>query len=75
MEDEKGVNGMCKALEDMRREVAEEARKEAWSEAKKDTIRNLVCMGKLTMEEIAKVVNMPIEKVEEIVDELLVTAH
>lgn len=70
-EDEKGVNGMCKALEDMRREVAEET----WVEAKKDTIRNLVCMGKLTMEEIAKVVNMPIEKVEEIADELLATAQ
>lgn len=62
---------MCKALEDMRREVAEET----WVEAKKDTIRNLVCMGKLTMEEIAKVVNMPIEKVEEIADELLAKAQ
>ncbi|MBO4750764.1 MAG: hypothetical protein J5546_10640 [Lachnospiraceae bacterium] len=57
---------MSKALEDMRREVAEET--------KMDMAKNLICMGKLTMEEISKVLGMPIEKVEEIVDDLLAAA-
>ena len=53
MEDEKGVNGMCKALEDMRREVAEETAEQM----RVDHAIKLIKNGKLSFDEIAEAVD------------------
>ncbi|MBR3470771.1 MAG: hypothetical protein IKH28_13955 [Lachnospiraceae bacterium] len=69
MEDEKGVNGMCKALEDMRREVAEETAEQM----RVDHAIKLIKNGKLSFDEIAEAVDFPLDKVKEIADELFLT--
>ena len=69
MEDEKGVNGMCKALEDMRREVAEETAEQM----RVDHAIKLIKIGKLSFDEIAEAVDFPLDKVKEIAGELFLT--
>ena len=69
MEDEKGVNGMCKALEDMRREVAEETAEQM----RVDHAIKLIKNGKLSFDEIAEAVDFPLDKVKEIAGELFLT--
>ena len=56
-EDEKGVAAMCKVMEDMREETKIEA------------AINLLKLGKLTIEEIAKAIGLSIEKVSELAGE------
>ena len=58
--DEKGVAAMCKVMEDMRTEVRNEtARAKAVAVA-----RNLLAIGKLTYEEIARSVDLTVEEVK-----------
>ena len=57
-EDAKGVMTMCKVLEDMRLSVAEET--------KIESAANLLKLGKLTVEEIAKAIGLSVEKVSEL---------
>lgn len=53
-EDEKGVAAMCKVMEDMREET------------KIESAVNLLKLGKLTIEEIAKAIGLSVEKVAEL---------
>ena len=55
-EDEKGVATMCKAMEEMRNEAVKEERIEV--------ARQLLELGKLSYEEIAKIAKMTIEEVK-----------
>ena len=55
-EDEKGVATMCKAMEEMRNEAVKEERVEV--------ARQLLELGKLSYEEIAKIAKMTIEEVK-----------
>ena len=56
-EDEKGVAAMCKVMEDMREETKIEA------------AINLLKLGKLSIEEIAKAIGLSVEKVSELAGE------
>ena len=61
-EDEKGVAAMCKVMEDMRKEAAEQA-------VERDRInraKNLLKIGKLSLEEIANAMELSVEKVKEL---------
>ncbi len=58
-ENPKGVSEMCKAMEDMRNEVA----KRVDLEAKKKIACNLLKIGKLTLDEIAGCSELPVEEV------------
>lgn len=53
-EDEEGVAHMCKELEDMRKEIAEEAAEEAVINDAIKSTRSLLKIGKLTYDEIAE---------------------
>ena len=57
-EDEKGVAAMCKVMEDMRKEAVEQDRL--------DRAKNLLQIGKLSLEEIANAMELSIEKVKEL---------
>ena len=57
---------MCKALEDMRTEVAREAAREAIERNSIETALRLITQGKLTLEEIAEGTSLPIEKIQEL---------
>lgn len=57
-EDEKGVAAMCKIMEDMRNETAEQT--------KIESAVNLLKLGKLSIEEIANSIGLSIEKVAEL---------
>ena len=59
-EEKKGVQHMCRVLEDMRNEVAKETKEKTKLEAAKNLIKN----GKLSSEEIAAVLKMPVKKVK-----------
>lgn len=60
-EDERGVEAMCKVMEDMREEAVERDRI--------DRTRSLLKIGKLTLEEISEAMQLSIEKVKEIAKE------
>ena len=65
-ETEKGVGIMCKALEDMRNEVAERvSEQERIASAKA-----MLVDGILSLEQIAKYSRLPIEKVRELAGEV-----
>lgn len=49
---------MCKAMEDMRNETAEQT--------KIQSAMNLLTLGKLSFEEIADAMELPVEKVKEL---------
>ena len=57
-EDEEGVEAMCKVMEDMRNETAEQT--------KMESAMNLIKLGKLSIEEIANSIGLSIEKVAEL---------
>ncbi|MBR0392958.1 MAG: hypothetical protein IJK38_11620 [Oscillospiraceae bacterium] len=57
---------MCKALEDMRTEVAREAAREAIERNSIETALRLIAQGKLTLEEIAEGTSLPIETIQEL---------
>ena len=57
-EDAKGVAIMCKVMEDMRNEAAREAASEAARLNSIETARELLTLGKLSYEEIAKAVRL-----------------
>lgn len=59
-EDEKGVQTMCKAMEELCNEVANETREEM--------AIALIGVGKLSYEEIALSTKLPIEKIKELAD-------
>lgn len=61
-EDERGVKTMCKVIEDMREETREVTREETRVESAK----NLLKLGKLTLEEISSVLLLPLDKVKEL---------
>lgn len=53
---------MCKAMEDMRKEAAEQA----VEQEKISRVKNLLKLGKLSFEEIANVMELSVEKVKEL---------
>ena len=55
-EDEKGVAAMCKIMEDMRKEAAKEATKQAELKNSRETAGRLIKKGKMTLDEIAECV-------------------
>ena len=57
-EDEEGVEAMCKVMEDVRNEIAEQT--------KMESAMNLIKLGKLSIEEIADSIGLSIEKVAEL---------
>lgn len=59
-EDTKGVTTMCKALEEMRYEAAQEAKHEKAIEV----AENLLAIGQMSYEAIAAVVKLPIEEIK-----------
>ena len=61
-EEEKGVQTMCKAMEDMRNEAALEAA----IEEKKEIARRMIMMGKLSHDEVAQCAGLSIEEVEKL---------
>ena len=61
-EDEKGVAAMCKVMEDMRKEAAEQA----VERDRLDRAKSLLKIGKLSLEEIANVMELSIDKVKEL---------
>ena len=64
-EEEEGVRSMCKALEDMRTEVAREVAKETEWKTKVETIHRLLIKG-FSVEDIAEGVDLTVEQVKEI---------
>ena len=58
-ENEKGVESMCRVLEDMRNEVA----KETAERVQTDIINKMLQSGKLTVEEIANMLGLSVGKV------------
>ena len=61
-QDEKGVAAMCKILEDMRNEAAQEAEQ---NRAKKTAV-HLIKLGKMTLEEIAEATELSLDVVKEL---------
>ncbi len=61
-QDEKGVATMCKMLEDMRNEAAQEAEQKA----NKKTAAHLIKLGKMTLEEIAEATELSLDVVKEL---------
>ena len=61
-----GVAGMCKVLEDMRKEVAEEAAREAEERKSIEIALRLISDGRMSFEEIAGFTALPLEKVREL---------
>ena len=59
-ENPKGVNEMCKVIEDMRTQE----RKEAKKEAKIDTAKRMIADGFLTLEKIAEYVGLSLDEVK-----------
>jgi len=57
-ENEEGKAAMCKVLEDMKNETAERNSIEI--------VKRLIAQGKLSLEDIAEAVNLPVEKVREL---------
>ena len=57
-ENEEGKAARCKVLEDMRNETAERNSIEI--------VKRLIAQGKLSLEDIAEAVNLPVEKVREL---------
>ena len=51
--DEKGVKKMCKLLEDMRNEAAEEAAREAALSTARENAERLIRKGQMSLEDIA----------------------
>lgn len=65
-EDEKGVETMCRAMEEMRNEAAREAAKKAARETSLETAKSLLLIGKLTYEEIALATKLTVEEISEL---------
>ncbi len=63
-EDEKGVATMCRALEEMRNEAVKEERT--------DVAQQLLVLGKLSYEEIAKIAKMSTKEVKTLEKNMLV---
>ena len=63
-ETEEGVQEMCKAMEDMRNEAATRAR----LENARQIALNLIVLGELSFEKIAKVTNLSIEEVKNLAE-------
>ena len=61
-EDEKGVEAMCKVMEDMRNETA----KKAAEQEKLNIAQSLIKMEKLSLEEIAASVELSIDRIKEL---------
>ena len=62
--DEKGVGRMCKLLEDMRNETAREAAQEAALSTARENALRMIKDGQLSLETIAKYVNLPLEEIK-----------
>ena len=60
-ENPKGVEEMCRSMEDMRNEADLAARK--------DVARSFILMGELSYEKIAKGTELPIEEIEKLAEE------
>ncbi len=76
-ETKEGVSTMCKMMEDMRNEAAEEATRKANEEAERkaakeriELAKNLIESHKLSMEEIAQYAKLPLEQVMELEKEI-----
>lgn len=65
-EDEKGVAAMCKVLEDMRKEAAEKAAKEATERTKTELAINMIKDGTLSIEQIAKITMLALDQVKQL---------
>ena len=65
-EDEKGVAAMCKMMEDMRKEAAEEAAKKAAEE----TATKLLRSEDMSYEKISEYSNLPLKEVEKLAKEM-----
>ena len=65
-EDEKGVSSMCRISEEWYEEGREDGREEGREEAKSQNARSLLKLGKLSHEEIAAAIGLPVEKVREL---------
>ncbi len=64
-EDEKGMANMCKALEEMRNEVAQEVARKAEEQTKTKSVLRWIAKG-LSFEDIAEGEDLSIEQVREI---------
>ena len=79
-ENPKGVNEMCKVMEDMRRAEREEGRLEGRAEGraegkneeKKNTILRMLADGTLTIEKIAEFVGLPLDDVKKLISDAAV---
>ena len=73
-ETKEGVATMCKMMEDMRNEAAEEAAERAFKEATKaeriNLAKNLILSHKLSYEEISLYTQLPLEKVKELAQDI-----
>ena len=58
-----GRTQMCRAFEEVAKEAAMEAAKEAEEKTKRETARNLIALNQMSVETIAKCVNLPVEEV------------
>ena len=70
-EDVKGVENMCGVLEEMRMEVAREARREAEHAKAIKVAKGMLQSGKLSYEEIAKIAELPINEVKALVEKVI----
>ena len=57
---------MCKALEDMRNEVARETARATAEKTKIESALNLLKLGKLSFEEIANAIGLSVERITEL---------
>ena len=58
-----GRTQMCRAFEEVAKEAAMEAAKEAEEKTKRETARNLIALNQMSVETIAKCVDLPVEEV------------
>jgi len=70
-EDLKGVENMCGVLEEMRMEVAREARREAEHAKAIRVAKGMLQSGKLSYEEIAKIAELPINEVKSLEEKVI----
>lgn len=69
-EDEKGVASMCKAIEDMRNEVAAEATAKATRETMINIARSMIAAGKLGHDEIAQYTSLMLSEIQQLAAEM-----
>ncbi|MCM1157531.1 MAG: hypothetical protein NC300_08280 [Bacteroidales bacterium] len=73
-QDKEGVAAMCKIMEDMRKEAAREAAREAeYNKARRTAVR-LIKLGKMSLEEIAEATELPLDMVKELENQSIQSA-